>query len=246
MLRCSNIVKHYRGSRVLHNVSISVKPGEMTALIGPSGAGKSTVLRILACLEAPESGTIAIDDDEYCYPADPGTPAPQPWPRLTAVFQQLFLWPHMTLRENITLPLRLRQIPDIDKRVRALIERFDMSEFIDRYPNQVSGGQRQRAAIARALALKPVYLLLDEITSALDVEQAAAIIKHLDSLKADNIGILMITHYLGFLQRSADQIIFMEDGKVAENGGREILVNPKSSGMQRFLSSFNEIESTIS
>jgi ABC-type methionine transport system ATPase subunit len=244
MLRCSNIAMHYGDSRVLHDASVFVEPGKMTAIIGPSGAGKSTILRILACLEPPESGTVEIDGEEFRYPAAIEAAEPQPWPRITAVFQQLFLWPHMTLRENISLPLRLRSVPDMESRVGALIERFDMGEFIDRYPNEVSGGQRQRAAIARALALKPAYLLLDEITSALDVEQAAAIIKHLDFLKAENIGILMITHYLGFLQRSADQIIFMENGMVAEQGGREILLEPKSPGMQRFLASFNEIENT--
>jgi ABC-type methionine transport system ATPase subunit len=244
MLRCSNISKHYAGSSVLQDVSVSVEPGKMAAIVGPSGAGKSTILRILACLETPDSGTLEVDGEQFSYPAAVGACVPQPWPRITAVFQQLFLWPHVTLRKNISLPLRLRLVPDIERRIEALVERFDMGEFIDRYPNEASGGQRQRVAIARALALKPDYLLLDEITSALDVEQAAAIIKHLELLKTEGIGILMITHYLGFLQRSADQIIFMEDGKVTEAGGGEILLKPKSQGMQRFLASFNEIENT--
>ena len=103
MLRCSNIVKHYGDSQALSDVSFSVKPGEMTAIIGPSGAGKSTILRILACLEAPESGTVEFDGEEFGYPAVVAAAKPQPWPRITAVFQQLFLWPHMTLRENISL-----------------------------------------------------------------------------------------------------------------------------------------------
>lgn len=233
---------HYGDSRVLHDVSFSVEPGRMTAIIGPSGAGKSTILRILACLEAPESGTIQIGDDAYRYPLLDDAVMPQPWPKVTAVFQQLFLWPHMTLRENISLPLRLRKVSDASARIEALIARFDMAEFVDRHPNEVSGGQRQRAAIARALALKPSYLLLDEITSALDIEQAASIIEHLDVLKEEGIGILMITHYLGFLQRSAEHIIFMEDGTVAEAGGREILSSPRSKGMQRFLKAFSQIE----
>lgn len=242
MLRCSNIAMRYGDSRVLHDVSFSVEPGRMTAIIGPSGAGKSTILRILACLEAPDSGTIEIDGEEHHYPLADDVAMPRPWPKVTAVFQQLFLWPHMTLRENISLPLRLRKCSDATTRIETLIARFDMAEFVDRYPNEVSGGQRQRAAIARALALKPAYLLLDEITSALDVEQAASIIEHLDDLKDEGIGILMVTHYLGFLQRSAEHIVFMEDGTVAEAGGREILSSPHSKGLQRFLKAFSQIE----
>lgn len=263
MLRCSNITMQFGPNRVLHDVSVAVEPGKLTALIGPSGAGKSTLLRVLSCLEKPDSGSIQVDDHVYRFPWDLSSVECQPWPRVTAVFQQLFLWPHLTLRNNIALPLSLRSVDpqEIQARIEGLIRRFDMAAFIDRYPNQVSGGQRQRAAIARALALKPAYLLLDEITSALDVEQAAAIIKHLEVLKSEGIGILMITHYLGFLERTANEIVFMEKGEVAERGAvqvevvkekgvltehrwNKILREPSSPGMQKFLASFNEIENT--
>lgn len=243
MLACKDINISYGGRDVLHNVSIAVEPGKVTAIVGPSGAGKSTILRCLAFLESPSAGSVELDGSYYNYPLGLNQATPEPWPKVTAVFQQLFLWPHLTLRKNILLPLELRNIGDAEARIKSLVDRFDMAEFIDRYPNQASGGQRQRAALVRALALKPSYLLLDEITSALDVEQAASIINHLADLKRDGIGILMVTHYLGFLQRAADTIIFMEDGMVVESGAREILGTPSSPGLKRFLHAFNSIES---
>ena len=246
MLECADIVVTYGGQKVLRDVSIAVAPGKVTAIVGPSGAGKSTILRTLAFLESPVSGSITLDDETFCYPLVPDGPLPQPWPRVTAVFQQLFLWPHLTLRNNILLPLRLRSVADAEARIESLCHRFDMDDFVDRYPNEVSGGQRQRAALARALALKPTYLLLDEITSALDVEQAAAIVSHLGELTGEGIGVLLVTHYLGFLQRTADHIVFMEDGEVVESRGPDILSSPRSKGMQRFIRAFDQIDHPIS
>ena len=243
MLACKDIVVAYGNQDVLQKVSIVVEPGKVTAIVGPSGAGKSTILRSLAFLESPSSGSVTIDGASYAYPVDSNQPSPTPWPKVTAVFQQFFLWPHLTLRRNISLPLELGQVPDIADRISKLAEQFNMTDFIDRYPNQVSGGQRQRAALVRALALKPSYLLLDEITSALDVVQASSIISHLADLKRDGIGILMVTHHLGFLQRAADTIVFMEDGVVVESGTKAILNAPASAGLKSFLHAFNSIES---
>jgi ABC-type polar amino acid transport system ATPase subunit len=241
-LSCSHINLSYSGRDVLRDVSVQVEPGRVTALIGPSGAGKSTALRSLAFLESPSSGSIALDGSVYHYPLAEEAPSPAPWPAVTAVFQQLFLWPHLTLRANITLPLTLGKLPDAAGRTEKLIDRFEMAGFVDRYPNQVSGGQRQRAALARALALEPSYLLLDEITSALDVEQAASIVSHLSDLKREGIGILIVTHHLGFLHRTADTIVFMENGSVIEAGGHEMLVSPRSPGMRRFLTAVHRLD----
>lgn len=243
MLSCNSISVSYAGRNILRNVSLAVEPGKVTAIVGPSGAGKSTVLRTLAFLETPTSGSVTLDGTSHYYPEDPTEHPTTPWPKVTAVFQQFFLWPHLTLRKNISLPLRLRHVPDADARIAKLAEMFDMTDFIERYPNQVSGGQRQRAALVRALALQPSYLLLDEITSALDVVQAASIINHLTDLKRDGIGILMVTHHLGFLLRAADSIVFMDDGVVEESGTKEILISPQSPGLKLFLNAFNSIES---
>ncbi|WP_195880902.1 ATP-binding cassette domain-containing protein [Methylomonas fluvii] len=227
---------------MLSDVSIELDDGTITALIGPNGAGKSTLLRILACLEPPNSGTLTIGDKQANYPLDMWFRNLQPWPKVTAVFQQLFLWPHLTLRKNILLPLELKKNSSANDIVNEIIEQFDMASFIDRYPNEVSGGQKQRVALARALALKPDYLLLDEITSALDVEQAAEIVKHLNNLKNDGMTILLITHYLGFVRRMADKVIFLENGCIRESGNFEILNNPQTPALISFMNAFSELE----
>ena len=232
MLIGKKITKQYRGREILKGVDIKVEPGKITSLIGPSGSGKTTLLRVLSMLDLPDAGSIFLDSEKYNFPVRPNEIIP-PWPRVSVVFQQLFLWPHLTLRQNILLPLK--GVKD-ERHIAELIKILQMEEFIDRYPNQVSLGQRQRVALARALALNPEYLLLDEITSALDVEQVNIILSHLQTLKDKGVGILIVTHLLNFAQRASDQIVFLDEGKVIETGGKEILEKPKHERIQKFLS----------
>jgi ABC-type polar amino acid transport system ATPase subunit len=171
------------------------------------------------------------------------------------VFQQLFLWPHLTLLDNIKLPHQLRNKHDQkierrtssdisdktneepeQRRLEDLIELFDMKDFVNRYPNEASLGQRQRAALVRALILQPRYLLLDEITSSLDVEQIAIILSYLKRLSKKGIGILIITHLLNFAREAADKVIFVDSGQIIESGGREVLDSPKHERVKKFLS----------
>ena len=236
MLEARNLTFSYGNRPVLKDINLTIKPGGITVLIGPSGTGKTTLLRCLALLEQPQQGEIIVDEQSFSYPWPPAKPFHPPWPKLTAVFQQLFLWPHLTLRDNILLPVRLQQASDVKIRLDALIEAFDMQDFIDRYPNEASLGQRQRVALARALMLNPTYLLLDEITSALDVEQIAKILTYLKQLRGRNIGIFIITHLLGFARHAADQMLFMADGSVCESGGPDILINPQTERLFQFLS----------
>lgn len=232
MLIGKKIIKKYHGREILKGVDIKVEQGGITSLVGPSGSGKTTLLRVLAMLDLPDAGSIFLDSEKYNFPVQPDEIIP-PWPRVSVVFQQLFLWPHLTLRQNILLPLK--GVRD-DQHISELIKILQMEEFIDRYPNQVSLGQRQRVALARALALNPEYLLLDEITSALDVEQVNIILNHLQILKDKGVGILIVTHLLNFAQRASDQIVFLDEGKVIETGGKEILEKPKHERIRKFLS----------
>lgn len=236
MLSARNIKKSFGDKHILRGVDMDIAPGSITCAIGPSGTGKTTLLRALGLLDFPDSGSISLDGVNYTFPRDPKLPFdPTPWPKLTTVFQSLFLWPHLTLRENIMLPARLHN-PEAERDLEGLIHVFEMGHFIDNFPNQASIGQRQRVALARALILNPSYILLDEITSALDVEQTARILTKLSHLKERNIGVFLITHQIGFAKRSADQILFMDGGVVAEKGGPEILTKPQTERLQKFLS----------
>lgn len=228
MLSARNIHKSFGDRKILNGVDIDIASGQISCIIGPSGTGKTTLLRALCLLDLPDVGTISIDDKKYEL-------NDTPWPKVTAVFQSLFLWPHLTLRENIMLPARNHN-PNSEKDIEGLIKVFEMGEFIDNYPNQSSVGQRQRVALARALILNPKYVLLDEITSALDVEQSARILTKLTHLKERGIGVFLITHHLGFARLAADQIIFMDEGKIAEQGTPDILSNPKTDRLREFLS----------
>jgi len=223
MLTAQNIEKVRDGRHVLHNVSLSIERGTVVSLIGPSGSGKTTLLNILAGVDAPDSGMVLLEDKTVSAPS----------PRVAMVFQQLFLWPHLTLRENITLANRAS-----DKEVQELIDALGMGAFIDRYPNQTSLGQRQRAALARAVALRPEYLLLDEVTSALDIEQIEAVAALLGKLKDQGTGIFTITHLINFSKRISDQIIFMDAGEVLEQGGKELISNPQHPRTKEFISFF--------
>ena len=197
MLNVKGLSKSYNNETLFSNLDISIKPGTISFVLGPSGAGKTTLLRLLAALEEPDTGDVTVSSNGRALSAQQTSF----WPEVTMVFQQLFLWPHLTLRENILLPiLKRRGAIDRKNTLDDLIGALSMTEFIDRYPNQVSGGQRQRAAIARAVALEPKYLLLDEVTSALDIHQREKLQHLLKELLGRGTGILAITHSLSFAE----------------------------------------------
>lgn len=232
MLTVKNITKYRDENTVLESVDLNIQPGTITSLIGPSGAGKTTLLNVLAFAAFPDKGEVVIDDVNFSFPIISET-LPHPSSKVAMVFQQLFLWPHLTLRENITLSNKMNG-EEIDE----LISAFGMQGFIDRYPNQTSLGQRQRAALARAIALKPRYLLLDEVTSALDIEQIEAIVKYLEKLKSNGTAVVAVTHLLHFARRISDQIVFMDKGKIVEVGNKDVISNPKEARTKEFLAFF--------
>ncbi|HEY9773482.1 MAG TPA: ATP-binding cassette domain-containing protein [Planktothrix sp.] len=229
------MTKRRQGQLVLDGVDIALEPGEICVIVGPSGAGKTTLLKTLALLEEPDSGSITVDGQSYHFPANQKGVI-KPWPKLTVVFQQLFLWPHLTLRQNIELPYTLRTGRKKSERFDELVSLFDMEKFVNRYPNETSLGQRQRAALVRALLLEPKYILLDEITSSLDVEQVHLILQYLKQLAQSGIGILIVTHLLHFARNAADNIVFLDSGRVLEAGGRSVLINPSHPRVQKFVS----------
>ncbi|TAH34784.1 MAG: amino acid ABC transporter ATP-binding protein [Alphaproteobacteria bacterium] len=236
MFIAKNISKSLQGFPVVQDVSLTVAPGTITAIVGPSGGGKTTLLRSLSMIETPDSGSISIDGREYHFPMAEGAQFTPPWPEMTVVFQQLFLWPHITLRQNLLLPIEDKLTPERKELVEEVIDFFGMRQFIDRYPSEVSGGQKQRLALARAIALQPKYLLLDEITSALDVEQIAKILEFLLVVKDKGCGMIIVTHHLNFAKRAANQIICLDQGRAIEQGGSEILENPQNPRIKTFLS----------
>jgi ABC-type polar amino acid transport system ATPase subunit len=235
MLHGINIHKSFGAAEILHGIDIRLNPGTITTLIGPSGSGKTTLLRCLTLLDPPTSGEIAIDGTRVSFPRTSAIPAQSVWPRVTIVFQQLFLWPHLTIRENALLPLRSRKIDCPEDRVASVIEDLEIEAFADRFPNEVSLGQRQLGAIARALALEPEYLLLDEITSALDVEYVAMILQRLKRLRSKQVAILIVSHLIDFAKKSADYVVFLDDGLIVEHGSPTILEKPESTRLNRFL-----------
>ncbi len=236
MLRVTNITKKFGDHVVLRNVSLEVKPGTITSIIGPSGSGKTTLLKAISLLDLPETGTMTIDSTGYSFPLAPQDIVP-PWPRVSVVFQQLFIWPHLTLRKNIELPLEVRgALKDNTEYLEELYEMFEMKGFLDRFPNEASVGQRQRVALVRALALKPQYLLLDEITSSLDVEQSEIILSHLVAIKKRGVGILMVAHDINFAISNADTVCFMENGEIIKKGkSYEFLLESKNKRISNFI-----------
>jgi ABC-type polar amino acid transport system ATPase subunit len=233
MLIAENICKEIKGRKILDNISFIIKLSQITTIIGTNGSGKSSLLRALALIDSPTSGTLKIDNDSYCLPFKSNIAL---YPKLTVVFQQHFLWPHLTVKENILLATKFNLIQDLEEEFEKLITLMDLKDLLSRYPNELSGGQRQRTALVRALILKPTYLLLDEVTASLDMQQTKKIIDYLLELRMNGTSIIIITHLIGLAKQIADQVIFLEDGKVEEQGTIAIFDNPTSKKLKSFLS----------
>ncbi len=246
MLIGEQLSRTIQGSTVLRDADVSVEPGSITVCLGPNGAGKSVLLRALALIDPPSSGVVRIDDDIYTFPGTDPRVVP-PWPRITLVFQQLFLWPHLTLRDNIMLAAE-NQGTEQDRLtddLEALLERFDLSDVVARYPNEASGGQRQRVALIRAAILKPRWLLLDEPTSSQDLEQTQRFIEFCQDLRTAGVGLVIATHFLGLAAKLRAQILFLDNGRIVERGDASILAKPKSERLRRFVELSEYVSSTM-
>jgi polar amino acid transport system ATP-binding protein len=221
---------------VLDNLSLDVEFPHVLALLGPSGGGKSTLLRVIAGLERPDSGTVLINGERV----PDREPALRDYRRtLGVVFQAFNLFPHMTVLRNVMLPLV--EVHGIDRstaqdRSMEVMERLGIADQAAKLPAQLSGGQRQRVAIARALAAKPRFLLFDEPTSALDPEMTAEVLSLIADLRESNTPMLLVTHEMGFARKIADRVAFLSEGRVLEEGpAAEFFADPSSDEAQRFL-----------
>lgn len=220
MLSARNISKNIDGKTIIRSVSLHVDKGKCLAILGPNGSGKSVLLRALAMTDPPSSGSLCINGKSWVFGSESPRPHTPPWPNLTMVFQQLFLWPHLSLLENIMLGIGgKRALPERDRLSRELIDRLDLGSVVNNLPNQVSHGQRQLTALIRALVLKPQILLLDEVTSALDLRQMGRVRDLLSEYKKDEqLSLIVVTHLIGFASSLADEYAFVESGCILDAG----------------------------
>jgi ABC-type polar amino acid transport system ATPase subunit len=211
MLKVENVKKAFGDTVVLDGVNLTVNPGEVVSILGSSGSGKSTLIRCINGLEKLNAGRITVDDFDVSKPKE----LAEARKRSGTVFQLFNLYPHMTALQNVTLaPIEVLKRPraEAEAEGRALLASVGLGERADAYPAQLSGGQRQRVGICRALAMKPRYLLLDEVTSALDPEMTAEVLAILAKLAADGTTMLFVTHEIEFARQISNRIVFLEKG----------------------------------
>jgi polar amino acid transport system ATP-binding protein len=232
--------KQFGDHVVVDDVSVEVAPGEVVAIIGPSGAGKSTLLRCINLLERPDSGEITVGDVTI-HPETGVSAKDLTNLRRTAgmVFQSFNLFPHLTVLRNISIAQERvlgRARDEADARSRELLARVGLAEKADTYPTRSSGGQQQRIAIARALAMAPKVMLFDEPTSALDPELGLDVLKVMRELADEGMTMIIVTHEMHFAQDVSDRVVVMADGRIIEQGPpSQVLVAPENERTKRFL-----------
>lgn len=230
------VKKSFGAVRVLHGVSFSVEKGQVMALIGASGSGKSTALRCIDRLETIDSGHIEVCGHKV---EDPNLDARKLRQDVGIVFQSYNLFPHLTIEQNIMLaPTSVKKMPKAQAQAitAEVLSKVGLADKASAYPEQLSGGQQQRAAIARSLAMQPKVMLFDEVTSALDPKLTGEVLRVIEGLADSGMTMIMVTHEMNFARRVADQIVFMHQGLVHEQGDASILSSPKSLELQDFIS----------
>ncbi len=228
--------QHTEQIHALNGVDLEIYQGKVVVIIGPSGSGKSTFLRCLDLLEMPTAGSIIVDGQDI---TKPGVDIDHFRQKMGMVFQHFNLFPHMTVLRNMTLaPTKLRKLPQADAEQKAmeLLGRVGLADRANAYPSQLSGGQKQRIAIVRALCMEPEIMLFDEPTSALDPEMVGEVLDVMKSLAKAGMTMACVTHEMGFAKEVANHVIFMDEGKIIEQGSpAEIFDHPQSERLRSFL-----------
>ncbi len=236
MIDIENLHKSYGEVQVLKGIDLSIKEKEVVVIIGPSGSGKSTLLRCMNYLEEPTQGTVSVDGILLDGEANINKVREE----VGMVFQRFNLFPHMTVLQNIMLaPVKVRHEPkeEAEKAARRLLERVGLADKAENYPTQLSGGQQQRVAIARALAMKPKVMLFDEPTSALDPEMVGEVLDVMRKLAEEGMTMVIVTHEMGFAREVGDRLLFVDDGRIIEQGQpKEVFEHPREERTKLFLS----------
>ena len=241
LLQCDNLCKRYQEGSVqtdvLHNVSFSVGEGEMMAIVGSSGSGKSTLLHLLGGLDTPTSGDV-IFNGQPMSKLSSAAKAELRNQKLGFIYQFHHLLPDFTALENVAMPLLIgkKKPAEINSRALEMLKAVGLEHRANHRPSELSGGERQRVAIARALAVKPKMMLFDEPTSALDPELRHEVLKVMQDLAEEGMTMVIVTHEIGFAEKVASRLIFIDKGRIAEDGDPQVLIkNPPSQRLQEFL-----------
>ncbi len=236
MIDIENLRKSFGDVEVLKGIDLTIKEKEVVVIIGPSGSGKSTLLRCMNYLEEPTSGKVSVDGIVLDGEANINKVREE----VGMVFQRFNLFPHMTVLDNIMLaPIKVRHITkaEAEDTARKLLARVGLADKADAYPSQLSGGQQQRVAIARALAMKPKVMLFDEPTSALDPEMVGEVLDVMRKLAEEGMTMVVVTHEMGFAREVGDRLLFVDDGRIIEQGDpKEVFEHPQEERTRLFLS----------
>ncbi|MGN0517066.1 amino acid ABC transporter ATP-binding protein [Eubacterium sp.] len=239
MITVNGVKKHYLGGTVkaLDGIDLEIDKGEVVVIIGPSGSGKSTMLRSLNLLEIPTEGHIIFDGEDL---TNPKLNINRHRQKMGMVFQHFNLFPNMTILRNMTIaPMKLlkKTQQEAEQKALELLDAVGLKDRADSYPSQLSGGQKQRVAIVRALCMEPEVMLFDEPTSALDPEMVGEVLQVMQQLANDGMTMVIVTHEMGFAKEVASRVIFMDEGRILEQGTPdEIFNHPKDQRLVDFLS----------
>ncbi len=237
MIKVVDLHKSFGNLKVLQGINDYINKGEVVVIIGPSGSGKSTYLRCINQMEEVTSGQIFVNEADI---TDPKVDINEVRQKVGMVFQHFNLFPHMTVLDNITLaPMKIKKMnkEEAEKLAYSLLEKVGLREKANEYPSKLSGGQKQRIAIARALAMKPEVMLFDEPTSALDPEMVNEVLDVIKELADEGMTMMIVTHEMGFAKEVGTRLLFMDQGKIIEEGvPKDIFEAPKEERTKLFLS----------